>query len=99
MDIANHAGEHLGNRVLQQIRGGSGLNGAVDVLVPLIHGQGDEACVRVLPANRRDGLDAVHARELEIHERDIRRMPPELLDGFFPVAGFGDDGHPRFEIR
>ena len=43
--------------------------------------------------DRADGMQAVHARQLQIHQRDVGPMLQELLDRLFAVAGLRDDGH------
>src|SRR6185369_13694796 len=48
--------------------------------------------------DRRDRLDTIHARQLEVHQRDVGRVPLELLDCFLAIARLGHDGHVVFEI-
>ena len=60
------------------------------------------AMTRALGNSRRiatNRFNAVHARQLEVHERNVGRMPPELFDRFFAVARLGDDRHARLEIE
>ncbi len=41
---------------------------------------------------RADGLQPVHPRHLQVHQRDVRLDAPECLHGLFPVAGLRHDG-------
>ena len=50
-----------------------------------------------LVANGDDGIDAVHLRHLQVHQRDIRPMRPELLDRLAAIGGLGDQIHVRLD--
>ena len=60
---------------------------------PCIHRQHDDAGVRLRVPDRADGVQAVHARQLQVHQRDVGPMLQELLDRLFAVARLRDDGH------
>ena len=40
-----------------------------------------------------DGVEAIDAGQLQVHQRDVGPMLQELLDGFLPVARLRDDEH------
>ena len=44
----------------------------MNVLVAAVHGEDDDACVRILPAYHANGFEAAHPGKLQIHQRDIR---------------------------
>ena len=43
--------------------------------------------------NRSDGVEAVHLRHLQVHNRDIRAMRTELLDCLAPIRCLGHQSH------
>src|ERR1035438_7452437 len=88
MDIGNRLKDFGLRRSLQQIAAGSGQQGVEYLVAVLIDGQhqdlrgGDEGF------ELADTLDAVHLRQIDVHQDDIRGLGRELRDGFLagPVS-------------
>src|SRR5215469_1728617 len=64
-----------------------------------VSGEYDESRVRKLAADRDHGIDAVPIRHLQVHERDIGIVFPELLDGLMSTGGFSDNLHVSLIIN
>jgi hypothetical protein len=58
-----------------------------------VSGEYDESRVRKLAADRDHGIDAVAIGHLQVHERDIGIVFPELLDGLMSTGGFSNNLH------
>jgi hypothetical protein len=57
--------------------------------IALVGCQHNEAGVRKLAADRRDCLNAVHARHLQVHQSYIRTMDTEEIDSLLSSGRFG----------
>jgi hypothetical protein len=60
-----------------------------------VSGEYDESRLRKLAADRDHGIDAVPIRHLQVHERDIGFVFPEMLAGLMPTGGFSNNLHVR----
>jgi hypothetical protein len=58
-----------------------------------VSGEYDKSRVRKLAADGDHGIDPVPIRHLQVHERDIGIMFPELLDGLMSTGGFRNNLH------
>src|SRR5215472_3446660 len=63
--------------------------------VARVSGEYDKSRVRKLAADRDHGIYAVPIRHLQVHERDIGIVFPELLDGLMSTGGFSNNLHVR----
>ena len=89
-------GEHLvDQRALQQVSARSGLDCAQHLHVPRVGCQHDDARVRELRTYRRHGLDAIHLRHLQVHERHVWPVPAKLVDRLTAVRRFCHQRHAR----
>ena len=50
-------------------------------------------CVGKFIANRNERIDAVHFRHLQVHQRDIRVVRSELLNGIASVGCLAHQNH------
>ena len=57
--------------------------------------QHNHFCVGKFVANRNERIDAVHLRHLQVHERDVGMMHPELLDSIASVTRLSYHNHVR----
>jgi hypothetical protein len=55
--------------------------------------------LKKLPPNRDDRIDAVHLWHLQVHERDVRMVRPELLYSLAPIRCFADQSHIGFSTE
>jgi hypothetical protein len=62
---------------------------------PFVGRQYDDLRIWKFSSNRDDGIESVHLRHLQIHERDVWTMGTELLDRLAAVRGLGDQSHIR----
>ena len=82
-------------RVLEQVALSTGFEGTQNVHVALIGRQHDQFGIRELRSNRDQRIEAIHLRHLNVHQRHVRTVRAELLDGFPTVGRFCDHGHIR----
>ena len=71
---AHHTREIVEHRFLQQIGGRAGFSASMHVLVAVVRRQHDDLGVSVGRADPPDGLEAAEHRQLQIHQRDVRRV-------------------------
>ena len=75
-------------RVLEQVALSTRLDGAEDVRVALVGREHDDLRIVKLRANGDERVEAIHLRHLQVHQRHVGPMGPELLDGLATVRGF-----------
>ncbi len=90
MDSANGADHIRVHHLFQQISANSRFERAIDILIAVVGGQGDDLRVGEFAANLARGLNAVLIRQAQIHQRDIGPMLPVQADCVFACIGFGD---------
>lgn len=56
-----------------------------------VHGDDDDANVRVVPADPFGGFDAVLVGHLQVHQNDLRPVAGEVPDQFIAIVGFLDE--------
>ena len=98
---ADGGGDVGGVRVLEQVAGGAGLQRGPDLRLLDERGDGDDLDVRPAALDLGGGGHAVHVRHLQVHQHDVGQLAGAVEDGELveraaAVAGFADDGHPRF---
>src|ERR1700682_1409839 len=86
MDSPDGLHQLLSQQTFQEINTSAGLERTLDLDIPGIGRQYDNARFGKLTANRVDRVDAGHIRHLQIHECDVRVVSSELLDGL-PTIG------------
>ena len=79
--------------VLQEVRLGTRLEATEDVLVGIVGGQDDRAGRRNLTPDRKDGLNAAHPRQPEVHQRHVRAMRLVESQGLRAGRGLTDHVH------
>src|SRR5579871_3843822 len=93
MNQSNRVEKLFAQEILEQVAAGAGLKRAQHLNVAGIRCQDNNSCPRKFAANRRDRVDAVHFRHLQVHQDHVRLMSTKLLDRLTPVRGFGDEFH------
>src|SRR6266851_10209786 len=83
---------------LQYVTPRTSFNSAQHLDVACIRRQNDDASIGEFAANAHDCLDAVQSRHLKIHQRYVRPVHSELIDGFLSVGGFRDQLHVGFSV-
>ena len=66
---------------------------ANNLYITFVGRQDNDSRIREFSPNRDDGIEAIHLRHLEIHQRDVGSMLTELLHSLAPIRGFGDQSH------
>src|ERR1700722_4438498 len=82
---------------LDQISHRAGLERLVDILIPVIGGEHDEACLGSTPPDCPDDFDAALIRKPEVHQGDVRAMFPEQTERFLGRSCLG--GHRHVGLR
>src|SRR5450755_4970138 len=72
---------------------GTGFERTQNLHVAYIGRQHNDLRIWKLPANRNERIDAVHFRHLQIHQRDIGTVRPELLNGLATVGRLAYQNH------
>ena len=83
----------IGTRRFEYVRGRTGFQSAMDVLIASVHGQHDDPRVRSGFADRGDRLETADTGQVQVHQRDVRPIRLEEADSFFPGRGGRDDLH------
>src|SRR5262245_57190682 len=96
--IPDDGGELLWRGVLQQVPLRPGGQRARDVGVAFEGRQDDDACIRELPTDGDQGLDARQLRQLQIHQCDIGPMGSKLLNRLEPGRRLRDHLHVRLTV-
>ena len=81
--------------VLQKVATSAGLQRAKRLRIAGIGSQHDDARVRKLASDRADRVEPAHLGHLQIHERDVRTVRPELLNRFTSGRRFRHERHVR----
>src|SRR5271157_1580712 len=84
-------------RVLEQVGVSTGLERTDNLHVACVSRQHDDSCVGKFISNSNERIQTVHLRHLQIHQRNVRMVRPELLDGLATVGGFTYYGHVRLD--
>ena len=82
-------------RVLEQVALSPGLERTENVHIALVRRQHDHSCLGELRSNGDEGIEPVHFRHLNVHQRYVWTVRPELLDSVTTVGGFCDQRHIR----
>src|SRR5580704_8447257 len=61
--------------------------------------QNDDSCIRELPANCSGGIDTVHLRHLQVHQRDVRLMFPKQFERLAPIGSLANQLHTLFALN
>jgi hypothetical protein len=85
--------------VFQQVTSSAGRKGTVCLNVTRIRCQNDNAGTGKRGANSFDGLNAVHAGQLQVHQRDIRPKLPEEPEPFLSGCRLADQFHIRLRLK
>ncbi|EEF24634.1 conserved hypothetical protein [Ricinus communis] len=81
---------------LEQIAGGAGGDRALRQHVALVRGEHHDAGVGEFLADGDGGVDAVHVRHLDVHQRDVRLQAAIRLHGLHAVRGLLQQLHVVF---
>jgi hypothetical protein len=96
MDGTDGREQLLAQQAFQQVRKRSCFDRAYDVDVARVGREHDDARLGELGANRRQRVETVHLRHLQIHQRHIGMELSKLLDRFAAISRFADEHHVRF---
>ena len=104
MDVAGEGGpdrcrDLFGLRVLEDVAGGTGLEGGGDLVLLDEARHRDDLRLGALGLDSADRGDAVHVRHQEVHEDDIRREPAGQGDALAAVGRLADDLDVVLEIE
>ena len=86
-------------RILEQVGLSTGLERTENLHVARVGRQHDNSCVGKFIANRNERVEAIHFRHLQVHQRNVRMVRPELLDGFATVGRFTYQNHVRLNAN
>jgi hypothetical protein len=67
-------------RIFEQVTSCSCFECSKDLYIAVIRRQHNDFCFGKFSPNRDDGIQPVHLRHLQVHERDVRAMRTKLLD-------------------
>src|SRR5262245_7134742 len=98
MDGSNGLQELPMHLSLQQITSCSRLDGSDHLSIAAVRRQNDDPGTRKLLLDFADCLDAVQAGQLDIHERDIRSVRSDLLNGFLSTGRLRHQLHVAFSV-
>src|SRR5215207_3677674 len=90
MDLTNAGSDGIAHDVLEEIAPRSGRECAMNVRVAVPGGQRNDPGVGKLTRDRSDGVDPAHDGHAEVHERDVRSVLAESLDGLASVHRLDD---------
>ncbi len=93
MHGADGVDQLVAQHVLEQVAAGAGLQGAHRTHVATVGGEHDDACARVVAADPGDGLHAVHAWQLQVHQHHVRAQGHVLGDRFLAIGRFAQQPH------
>src|SRR4030088_1780338 len=79
--------------VLKQIAQGAGPQGTVNILLPLVGSEDDEASRRFSLADCYYSINPIHNRHTQIDESHIRAASKKLFDSIPAIASLGDNSH------
>ena len=86
-------------KALLQVTLGACLERPEDLCVAFVRRQHNNFRFGKFLADRDDGIQAVHLRHLQVHERDVRPMRTELLYSLAPIGCFGDQSHIGLSVE
>ncbi len=81
------------NRVFEQVTSRSCFEGAKNLHIALVGRQYDDLRIGKFSSNRGDGIEAIHLRHLQVHERDVWAMRTELLKRLASIRCLGHQSH------
>src|SRR6266478_7531122 len=76
---------------LQYVSPRTSFKSAQHLDVACVSRQDNDARIGEFGSNADDCLDAIQGRHLEIHQRYIRPVHPELIDCLLSIGGFRDE--------
>ena len=77
--------------LFEHVSGGSGREGLTDVAGVVLHREDEDACLRAVGEEIRDGIDAAPTRHDDIHQDDVGLLGPRLEDCAARIGGLADD--------
>src|ERR1700721_2975191 len=92
---ANCLKKLLPQKALQQIRLHAGFERAQNLNVSLVGCQDDDACFRKFVTNCDHRFNTAHVWHLQIHQREVRPVIPELIESLTSRGSLGDQFHVR----
>src|SRR5215813_8972545 len=98
MDGSNRLEELPMHLSLQQVTARTGLDGSHHLSIATVRRENDDTGAWKLLPDLTDGLNTVQAWKLDVHQRHIRLVRPELCDGFLPTGGLGHQLHVIFSV-
>src|ERR1019366_3323759 len=96
VDYADRVNDLGVDRLFQDVAANAGFERAIDFLVAIVAGEGDDLGLGIDLANLFSGLDAIHPRHTQVHQRDIRTELAERIHRVAAAAGLGHQLHIRF---
>ena len=87
----NSRDDFRGIRVFEEIARGPGPDQVENILMILIHRQGNNPDMRHLPFNDPCGFHARHARHAHVHEDHVGQQLSGFFHGFAAILGFSDN--------
>src|ERR1700722_2206191 len=98
VNCANRPQQLRPNHVFQDVSSGACLQRAAREDIPFVGSQYDNPGLWMFLPDRRDGINSVHVRHLQVHQCDIRSLAPEHFDGLSTVRSFANDQHVLFTL-
>src|SRR4051812_49462547 len=98
MDGADGLQELVVEYIFREVRLDAGGQGAADVLVASVGGEGDHAGGGEFFADRGGGLDAGHAGHAEVEKGDVGAVLSIELDRLGTAGRLGDHGHVGLHV-
>ena len=81
------------NHIFEQVTSCSRFECAKNLHIAFVRRQHNDFRFGKFSPNCDDGIQAVHLRHLQVHQRDVRPMRTKLLDSLAPIGCFGDQSH------
>src|SRR5208337_2430556 len=99
MDRTDRLQQFLVQSVLEQVGLSAGLDRADNLHIASVGRQHDDSCVGKFISNSNERIEAVHLRHLQVHQRNVRMVRPELLDGLATVGRLTYHHHVRLNAN
>ena len=85
--------------ILQQVSLSPSLERTKNLHIAGVGRQHDHFCVGKFISDSNERIEAVHLRHLQVHQRNVRMVRPELLDGLATVGRFTYHHHVRLNAN
>src|SRR3712207_5785642 len=96
--LTDGGGELFGTDLLEDVGEGTGSDGGKDVLVVVVGGKHDHVRAWGPGGQAAGGLDAVHARHDQVHQRHVGGVLGRKAHGLLPTPRLGDHGDVRSRL-